>query len=237
MNGGLNDAVVIGVILCLLFAAVSYYLYSRVVQLEKKVGYMENILLDFKTTFEQTLTDFTTESPTLSGSADATRTAPLTESGAAVTEDEEEFVPASAQEEVRHVQVETARSRTPVASTPVQIVREEKAPVVSANYEANTYKELLQIAKQKGVTGGTHMTKSELIAAIRRKDAGQPVKEAPATWTAFMDSQGQAQGTPLSQIQTSDDSEEGVQAEPLSGESGLMESSLEDEGVEQFVQE
>jgi hypothetical protein len=41
-----SDGVVIGIVLGLIFAAVSYYLYSRIGQLERKVGLMENILLD-----------------------------------------------------------------------------------------------------------------------------------------------------------------------------------------------
>lgn len=51
----ISDGVVIGVVLGLIFAAVSYYLYSRIGQLERKVGLMENILLDLKVTTEQTL--------------------------------------------------------------------------------------------------------------------------------------------------------------------------------------
>ena len=50
-----SDGVLIGVVLGLIFAAVSYYLYSRIGQLERKVGLMENILLDLKVTTEQVL--------------------------------------------------------------------------------------------------------------------------------------------------------------------------------------
>jgi len=57
----ISDAVVIGIVLGLVFAAVSYYLYSRMTQLERKVGLMENILLDLKITTEQTL--LATEEP------------------------------------------------------------------------------------------------------------------------------------------------------------------------------
>jgi hypothetical protein len=215
MNGGINDAVIIGVVLCLLFSAVSYYLYSRATQLEKKVGYMENILLDFKTTFEQTVMDLTNEAPAPIQASPAGITG-LTESETQTTQ-EDEFVPAT--EDVRQVQLEPTRTRPVTTASPVQIVRDEKTvATVTANYEANTYKELLQIAKQKGVTGGSHMTKGELIAAIRRKDSGQPVKEAPATWTAFMESQGQPiQGTPISMSDDEKADEEGVLAEPLDG--------------------
>jgi hypothetical protein len=51
----ISDGVVIGVVLGLVFAAVSYYLYNRMTQLERTVSFMENILLDLKTTTEHTL--------------------------------------------------------------------------------------------------------------------------------------------------------------------------------------
>lgn len=54
MNG-ITDALVIGIVLTLVFAAVGYYLYSRTIQLEKKVGLMETILLDLKVQTEQAL--------------------------------------------------------------------------------------------------------------------------------------------------------------------------------------
>lgn len=52
---GINDAVVIGTVLGLIFSAVAYYLYSRLTQCERKVGLMENILLDLKVQTEQSL--------------------------------------------------------------------------------------------------------------------------------------------------------------------------------------
>ena len=55
----ISDAVVIGIVLGLVFGAVCYYLFSRMTQLERKVGLMENILLDLKVTTEQTLLSVT----------------------------------------------------------------------------------------------------------------------------------------------------------------------------------
>jgi hypothetical protein len=51
----LSDAVVIGIVLTLVFAAVSYYLYSRMVQAETKLGLLESILLNLKMATESSL--------------------------------------------------------------------------------------------------------------------------------------------------------------------------------------
>jgi len=45
-----SHADVIGIVFFLILGAVSYYFYSRVSQLERKVGLMENILFDLKVT-------------------------------------------------------------------------------------------------------------------------------------------------------------------------------------------
>ena len=178
---GISDAIVIGCVLGLVFAAVSYYLYSRTVQLEKKVGLMENILLDLKVTTEQAL--MMEVQDTHVGHVEREEHDEHNEQD----EQNEETTELSA-EDVREISVDSPRSRTPSASPSISVTREgEQQQTVNVNYEANTYKELLQVAKQKGVTGGSHMTKSELIAAIRRRDSGQPIKDIPAAWASLLE--------------------------------------------------
>jgi len=50
-----TDATVVGITLLMLLGAVGYYLYHRIDMLERKIGLMENILLDLKVATEQTL--------------------------------------------------------------------------------------------------------------------------------------------------------------------------------------
>jgi hypothetical protein len=45
---GLNDTLTLGLILVLLFGAVSLYLYTRIQQCEQKLNLVESILLDIK---------------------------------------------------------------------------------------------------------------------------------------------------------------------------------------------
>jgi len=157
-----SDGVVIGIVLGLIFAAVSYYLYSRTGQLERKVGLMENILLDLKVTTEQALMSATEP------------------------EQENTFV---SNEEVREVNIEK-----PVPPSPKQKVQVERSSV-SANYEAMTYKELVQVAKQKNISGTRNLSKSQVIDMIRRHDSGEPHEETDLT--ELLSAQPETGATPL----------------------------------------
>ena len=148
-----SDGVVIGIVLGLVFAAVSYYLYSRIGQLERKVGLMENILLDLKVTTEQALVSAT--EPEQLQQRNVFVPSPMTEEESASTEDD------------REVNVEKP-TRTSSSKQRVQVERSS----VSANNEAMTYKELVQVAKQKNISGTRNLSKSQVIDMIRRHDSG-----------------------------------------------------------------
>lgn len=182
----ISDAVVIGIVLSLVFAAASYYLYSRVGQLERKVGLMENILLDLKVTTEQTLLS-ATEPPEAvvenhqHQGLHQHQTAEDVESyrevvAEAVQADtfdttNEVNVEKVLSGEERELSVDTAsRPRTPQG--PVQVERintpaRPQHPQVSQNYESMTYKELSAIAKQKGISGTRGMSKAQIIGVLR----------------------------------------------------------------------
>ena len=145
-----SDGVLIGIVLGLIFAAVSYYLYSRIGQLERKVGLMENILLDLKVTTEQVLMS-STEMP-----SGLTSSEPVPES------DSE-----SDDEESKNVVVEANQRQKP-SQNKVKVERSS----VSVNYESMTYKELVQYAKQKGVSGTRNLSKAQVIDMLRRHDSG-----------------------------------------------------------------
>jgi hypothetical protein len=175
----ISDAVVIGVVLGLVFAAACYYLYTRSSSLERKVGLMENILLDLKVTTEQALMS-ATEAPAGPAAHDHeqrtassepakmhTNALPNTPSGNMDFDDHG----------VRTLSVDSPRSGR--LNVPTQIAVEREAPAVSVNYEAMTYKELIAIAKQKGVSGTRNASKAHVIDLLRRHDAGggTPMKQ------------------------------------------------------------
>ena len=183
-----SDAVVIGIVLGLVFAAVSYYLYTRVSQLERKVSLMENILLDLKVTTEQTLLSAYNEPlhsseeelasyQTIAAEA-AEEVSDVNGSGDGNGSGEE------SSNEMREVHLEqAAKSKTSVGQ--VQVERTEKSSV-SVNYEAMTYKELVALAKQNGISGIRNLSKAQLIDALRRRSSGADESKQMelSSWTA-----------------------------------------------------
>lgn len=175
-----TDATVVGITLLMLLGAVAYYFYHRMDMLERKLGLMENILLDLKVATEQTLlassdppehdvgprTGLYSE---LSEMQEERQYKPPTPRSST---DETEVFPVS-NEGARELFVDTQpRARTPPQS--VQVSREERsAPAVSVNYEAMTYKELTALAKQRGLSGLRNASKAQVIDAIRRNDNGE----------------------------------------------------------------
>ena len=176
----ISDGVVIGVVLGLIFAAVSYYLYSRIGQLERKVGLMENILLDLKVTTEQTLM--------------AATEPPQHPETSAV---EYSFTGPFESTDVEQVSEQAPESQKAVEKTSV-----------SVNYEAMTYKELKALAKAKSITGVQHLSKAQVIDAIRRHDSGDSEEE----------------GTSLTEL---------LSAQPSSGAGAILDDSEVDNSLVQ----
>jgi len=79
-------------------------------------------------------------------------------------------------EEMREVHVE----KQVRSSSDKQRVQVERSSV-SANQEAMTYKELVQVAKQKNISGTRNLSKSQVIDMIRRHDSGEPETETDLT--------------------------------------------------------
>jgi len=174
-----SDAVVIGIVLGLVFAAVSYYLYSRMTQLERKVGLMENILLDLKVTTEQTLmaVDSSGSSNMNSGPSyeemSAYHNAMMNNENQELSldnDDSEELKSSNESGDVRDIFLEqTSRGRT--SSPNIQLERDtNEKPNVTVNYEAMTYKELTALAKQYGIGGLRNLSKAQVIDALKRRD-------------------------------------------------------------------
>lgn len=178
-----TDATVVGITLLMLLGAVGYYLYHRIDMLERKIGLMENILLDLKVATEQTLLA-SSEPPERDSGPRMGLYSELSESHEQQHQfrpptprggGEDEVFPAS-NEGAREVFFDaTPRTRTPPQS--VQVAREPVSPVaqssVSVNYESMTYKELTSLAKQRSLSGLRNASKAQVIDALRRNDNGE----------------------------------------------------------------
>jgi hypothetical protein len=194
----ISDAVVIGVVLGLVFAAISYYLFSRISQLERKVSFMETILLELKVTTEQTLLS-ATEPPSAVAAPSAEdlnsyhdvveqatrkvateQTVPddtVTTKTIRTYTSVDETVQAVSQPmgtDIRELLVEPSPPRARGSQETVQVEREGESSShsVGVNFEAMTYKELQQYARQKGISGIRNLSKKEVIEIFRRRENG-----------------------------------------------------------------
>lgn len=171
---GLSDSLTIGVLLILVFGAVSFYLYSRMTQTERRVGLLENLLMDLKMSTEAALSG-----PEMLGPDSVepvSGPAPLSMDDVDAVEEEEYAAAASAAGE----SVVAPAVPAPAAAAEVEPVR--SGTKVDVNYESMTVKELAALAKERGLTG-VGQRKREIIDALKRNGStGQaPVQPlAPA---------------------------------------------------------
>ena len=215
----ISDGVVIGVVLGLVFTAVCYYLYNRQAQLERKVGLMENILLDLKVTTEQTLLSATEprEYEQISDEAMTYREAAPTRP--APTR------PAPESGETREIAVEQpSRVRTPPASVQVEREEEQQSSVqgsASGSYDDMTYKQLQQLAKQRGISGLRNVSKAQVMEALTKYDNGGGTG-APVPLTSWKE-EGEM-GTSIESLTSAQDQTAGLTPLETVTESSLVSS-------------
>jgi hypothetical protein len=143
MSGVLNDSVTVGVLLAMIFGAITFYLYSRMVQNEKRVALLENLLLSLKMSTEASMMgaemlgpDFVEPVSTVS---------PLKEEDVDAI-DEEKF-----SEMLKEMPVEGERT---------------EPRKMDANYESMSLKELQALGRQKGLSVHS-VKKKDLIDSLR----------------------------------------------------------------------
>ena len=178
----ISDAVVIGIVLGLVFAAVSYYLYSRVGQLERKVGLLENIMLDLKVTTEQSILS-ATEPPEPTPASVVSQPAPVEQSSADIQSYREAMAQAQSTSDVSEQSGREEFSDSSSRGRPQPASPVEREPTgLTVNYESMTYKELLQLCKQKGIAGTRNQSKAQLIEFLRGK-SGSTSQSDLSSWT------------------------------------------------------
>jgi len=141
MAAAVSDAIIIGSVLMMVFGALFYYLYSRVLHNEKRMSVMENILLDIKMATETVF----------SMPSDHIHSEPLQEIN--------EYVPVATTATVEP-SVDEAPTKEPV----------EQKTVVSINYESMNIKELQQEARNRSIPGVSGLRRKELIEQLRKSD-------------------------------------------------------------------
>jgi hypothetical protein len=177
MNG-LSDSITIGILLTLVFAAVAFYLYSRMSQNEKRVGLLENLLLSLKMETEASL--------------DGPDTVEAISSPVPLTKDEIETIDEESyadilqniptptttpKEEEKEKKVDDSVSAEDfLRSIPTPTLTSTR--VMDANYESMSVKELQALARQKGLTN-VPKTKRDLIDALKKQGGHPPATDLP----------------------------------------------------------
>jgi len=165
---GLNDTLTLGLILVLLFGAASLYLYTRVQQCEQKLNLVESILLDIKMSAE------------LQGYPEPPRQAEVQQQQQppvrppTPTKGASAFTPLEEQELYKDALEEALGEVEPAGDLEAEELPLEDISVpakVNTNYEAMTLAELKAHAKQKGLTGVSAMKRSQLLEALKPKQA------------------------------------------------------------------
>ena len=156
MAVGLSESTTIGVLLLLIFGAVSFYLYSRVNYTEKRMSLMENMLLDIKMGLES----MNKEEPEY---------VPEPVGGPTPMDGEAEVLP---EEENYYKSVlENAQEKEDVKE------KDEEAPAptvtattvsVTPNYESMTKDDLIALAEKRGIKLGKRPGRKDLISSLRK---------------------------------------------------------------------
>ena len=168
---GLSDSITIGILLLLIFGAVSFYLYSRMSQTEKRLGLLENLLLTLKLSTEASLMGPDSVEP-------ISQPAPLNSEDVDDVHEEDYAAMLKASSPAPAVSEESA------AEELLRSMNLEKKTSVDVNYESMSAKELKALVKERNLTGAPEK-KREIIAFLKNNgvrvtdDAPQPLPAQP----------------------------------------------------------
>lgn len=195
----LSDTLTMGIVLALVFGSVVFYLYSRLLQIEKRMNLTENILLDLKMAVENTLFSM---GPGDSGhrheevNEDNERieaiSGPIPVAPQEVEEIGEDDFYKSVLANTLDTQLPSEEATANIPSSPspvkeIQLTETTNRSVTSSvqvtkmepNYEAMSAKELKTLAKQRGISVTSHAGKKEIIDALKKgQSTGGAVPEA-----------------------------------------------------------
>ena len=181
-TSGFTESLTIGITLTLVFGAVCFYLYSRLVQNEKRVSLIESILLDVKMSMEMV-----GQSGGRGGGSNEDDMAveqvepvsgpePLSQND--VDESEEEaykdvLQQVSSQPEMKTFDLSGAKpTKGSAAAAAVEVTK------VTPTYESMTVKELKELAKKRNLKTPHGAGRKELTEALRKTDVPvQPTVE------------------------------------------------------------
>lgn len=176
----ISDTLTMGIVLAVILGSLFFYLYTRLLQVEKRISLTENILLDLKMATENTLL--------MMGSGSSNRFM----GGNSDNENEQtEHVEATTdaqplqEQEVEELKEEdfykSVLQNAPVEPTVTATAETKQSVKMDANYEALTKKELQEALKQRGLTLPKGAGRKEMIDTLKKNplavQAQVPVEE------------------------------------------------------------
>ena len=168
----LSDTLTMGVVLAVVLGSLFFYLYTRLLQVEKRISLTENILLDLKMATENTLM--------MMGSA------PLPHGGHMFSEQEEQTEHVEAVSEAQPLQEQEVEEikeedfyKSVLQNAPVEPTVPAASTKMEANYESFNKKELQEALKQRGITLPKGAGRKEMIDVLKKNTASMAAP-APA---------------------------------------------------------
>ena len=176
----LSDAVIIGLVILLLCSAMCFYMYVRIMFLEKKVTVMESILVDVRVALDSVMMEPVNQPPLpLTHTPGTTISAP-----APLDPSESEAIPeenfySSVLEQAHDKDAEVAGEESvekvlesfgDLSGTPTAVALEA---TVGPNFDSMTRKELIAIAEKRGLRVKASMNRADVLALLRRSTPTQ----------------------------------------------------------------
>lgn len=153
----MNDVLIVGALLLVLIGATTFYLYSRILFTERKMGLIESILLDIKMNMEMVDERRVVEAPQPTAAVSAA--APVEEA------DEAAFY-----RDVIETTAETVVTEV-ASSTPLDEEVVSSAPMPTGpDYDSMSRDELATLAEKRGLRVTKRTTRQAIINILREAD-------------------------------------------------------------------
>jgi hypothetical protein len=185
----LSESLIIGLVVLLLCGAVSFYMYVRLVFLEKKVVVMESILVDVRVALDSIMMEHSAHHQPVPIShtpgAQLSAPAPLDASEAEAIPEENFY---SSVLEQAHENEQVPEEGVTAEAALKSFEETEKAePAASAsapagpNLDSMTRQELATLAEKKGLRVKRNMNRSEVLNLLRRSNPAQNDQSSTGT--------------------------------------------------------
>lgn len=183
----LSDTLTVGVLLVLLFGAISLYLYTRIQQAEQKIHLLESILLDLKMSTEiKSYTELPADHDDLSATmaSSAVFHTPESDTHYVALDDApaESITEYTSLDDVAQDSGNVSNAASEAASSEEHTVITLEEPEThaaassSVSYESMTLKDLQSLARTRGITGAGSMKKGSIMEALKTSDRSTVIK-------------------------------------------------------------